>query len=274
MPLSFGTLLRDANLDPKGVRLLRHQVSKGRSPYTAWRDDRSAFETYQSIQRAGRRGYFDGQYWASFVAAPAAKTLFVGIYKARLAGPVLDGIIDPLGGASLSPISHDQYETTLAYPLSEFVGRLYVDWGGSARAWVQRADRQDKIITEIHASFQEPEFPGFSRFKRQLSEMEALPAQWVAVLQSARGIYLLTCPKTREQYVGSAMGEDGFWGRWQSYFGGGHGGNVGLKSRDPSDYQVSILEIAGSAATALEILQLEQLWKEKLQSREMGLNRN
>jgi hypothetical protein len=100
MPLHFRTLLKEANLDPKGVRLLRHQASMAnrRSPYTAWRDDRSAFETYQSIQRAGRRAYFDGQYWAAFVAAPAAKTLFIGIYKARLAGPVLDGSQAPAPG--------------------------------------------------------------------------------------------------------------------------------------------------------------------------------
>jgi hypothetical protein len=47
-----------------------------------------------------------------------------------------------------------------------------------------------------------------------------------------------------------------------------------LKSRDPSDYQVSVLEVAGSAATVDEIIAREGLWKQKLQSREMGLNRN
>ena len=39
---------------------------------------------------------------------------------------------------------------------------------------------------------------------------------------------------------------------------------------DPSDYQVSILEVAGSAATVEAILSMETLWKRKLQSREMG----
>ncbi len=85
---------------------------------------------------------------------------------------------------------------------------------------------------------------------------------------------MLTCPKTREQYVGSAAGADGFHGRWLSYARDGHGGNVGLKSRDPSDYQVSILEVAGSVATFEDILAMEALWKQKLQSREMGLNKN
>ena len=51
-----------------------------------------------------------------------------------------------------------------------------------------------------------------------------------------------------------------------------HGGNVGLKE-NPSNYQVSILEVAGSLLTRDEIVRLEELWKVKLKSKEMGLNR-
>jgi hypothetical protein len=94
------------------------------------------------------------------------------------------------------------------------------------------------------------------------------------VLKLACGIYLLTCPKTKEQYVGKATGENGFYQRWLEYFHTGHGGNVALRSRDPSDYQVSILEVAGTSATEYEIATMETRWKLKLQSREMGLNRN
>ena len=49
---------------------------------------------------------------------------------------------------------------------------------------------------------------------------------------------------------------------------------MALKIRDPANYQVSILEVAGTAATPDEIYQMESQWKSKLQSREMGLNRN
>ncbi len=96
----------------------------------------------------------------------------------------------------------------------------------------------------------------------------------MTVLQSSRGIYLLTCPMTQEQYVGAATGEGGFWSRWRDYVQTGHGGDVALKSRDPSDYQVSILEVAGTASSLDDILKMEVRWKTKLQSREMGLNRN
>ena len=111
-------------------------------------------------------------------------------------------------------------------------------------------------------------------FLQPLSKLDNMPKSWLAALKASRGVYLLTCPKTKEQYVGSATGEDGFWGRWQDYVYSGHGGNEGLKSRDPSDYQVSILEVAGTSATTDDILDMEGLWQSKLRSKEMGLNRN
>ena len=71
-----------------------------------------------------------------------------------------------------------------------------------------------------------------------------------------------------------ASGAGGFLSRWREYFSTGHGGNVALKSRDLSDYQVSILENVGSAATTVDLPWLEKTWKYKLMSRELGLNRN
>src|SRR5262249_7010451 len=149
-----------------------------------------------------------------------------------------------------------------------------IDWGPGDRAWVQRADQRNKCVTELRTAFKEPEFPGFLNFIQPLSRLDSLPRSWATVLQSSRGIYLLTCPRTQEQYVGAATGEGGFWVRWQDYVRTGHGGDVALKSRDPSDYQVSILEVAGTAAALEDILKMEARWKAKLQSREMGLNRN
>jgi hypothetical protein len=107
-----------------------------------------------------------------------------------------------------------------------------------------------------------------------LSKIEGLPAAWVTALSSSRGIYPPACPKTGEHYAGSATGAEGLYGGWLAHAQDGHGGNVGLKSRDPSDYQVSILEVAGSATTTEAALEMEKLWKLKPRSREMGLNRN
>lgn len=205
---------------------------------------------------------------------PAGETLLASFYGCRYAGvneterqwPHADGV-DPIGTC-------DIYRLTPDPRLSDLEGRVTIAWGDGERSWIQRADNQDKAVLEVRQVFKEPDFPGFACFIAPLSKIAGLPAGWVAALTASRGVYLLTCPRTREQYVGSATGQDGFQGRWLSYVHDGHGGNVGLKSRDPSDYQVSILEVAGSIATTQEVLDMETLWKRKLQSREMGLNKN
>jgi hypothetical protein len=277
MPLRFNTVLAQAGIAPADVRLLRHQDSrsaKGRTPYELWRDDRAAFEIYQGGQSFQNRSKLRGDHWASFVVTPGGETLLAGFYGCRYLGvneveriwPQTIGM-DPVGTCDL-------YDLKIDERLNDLAGRLVIAWGDSERAWIQRADNQDKIVLQIREAFREPDFPGFARFISPLSKIEALPAAWISALSSSRGIYLLTCPKTREQYVGSATAADGFHGRWLSYAQNGHGGNVGLKSRDPSDYQVSILEVAGSASTVEEIIAMEVLWKRKLQSREMGLNKN
>jgi hypothetical protein len=277
MPVMFNTILSQEGIDPAHVRLLRHQdnrIDTIFTPYELWRDNRRGFDLYQSIQSIKNRSKFNFPFWASFVADPLGATLFAGMYSAQYVG---------VGGKDLQrPHSigidragmYDLYELQLHGALNDLAGTLYVDWGLGTRAWVQRAKDQNKPVVEIRTSFKEEEFPGFNQFIKSLSEIQMLPRSWVEALRKTKGVYLLSCPKTKEQYVGSATGEDGLWGRWQSYVKSGHGGNEGLKSREPSDYRVSILETASSQASDDEILKLEQLWKAKLQSKEMGLNKN
>jgi hypothetical protein len=278
--LTFNMLLAEAGIAPGEVRLMRHQhtANDGLTPYALWRDATPEFERYQSAQLVDRRAYVAGDYWAGFVVPPDGSTLFAGLYKMGAHSPAPSDWIDPLMRATASQMGRalDIYEYQRLPDFDHLVGCMKVDWGPGARAWAQRAgsDTGNKPIVELLQSFREPDFPGFTSFIANLASLPSLPLTWFAVLSSARGVYLLTCPRTREQYVGSASGADGFWGRWQAYVTTGHGGNVGLKSRDPSDYQVSVLEVAGSAATAEEIIAMEQLWKAKLQSRDMGLNRN
>lgn len=277
MPILFNTILHEAGLQPSEVRLIRHKdrrAARGRTPYELWRDNRPQFELYQSTQSFPNRQKLAAPCWAVFIVNSAEETMFAGLYGARYRGlleqdtpkPHMDGV-DEAG-------SCDVYDLTLLEALSDLIGKLFIDWGPGRLAWIQYADRNAKPVTELRRAFQEPDFPGFLGFIEPLSRLVGMPRSWVAALQSSRGVYLLTCPRTREQYVGSATGEEGFWGRWQSYIDTGHGGNVGLKSREPSDYQVSILEVAGTSATPDDIRVMEGSWQRKLQSREMGLNRN
>jgi hypothetical protein len=277
MPLTINMLLRDAGIPLADVRLVRHKdkrAVKGRTPYELWRDNRPQFELYQSIQSIPNRKKLRGRYWAVFIVNLSNETMFAGLYGVEFKGllkqdtprPHMDGV-DKRGSCII-------FDLTLLDTLSEFIGRLFVDWGDGALAWVQYASRQIKPITELRTEFKEEAFPGFLNLIRPLSDVGKFPKTWIEPLRNSRGVYLLTCPITKEQYVGSATGADGFWGRWQSYVQTGHGNNLELLSREPSDYQVSILEVAGTGATTDDITAMEGLWQRKLQSREMGLNRN
>jgi hypothetical protein len=280
MALTFNLLLRDSDVDPREVRLMRHQhvARDGLTAFALWRDNRAEFERYQSAQRADRRAYFASKYWAAFVVPSDGSTVFAGMYEILGHSPVPVDWVDPLIRQTATQMGRelDIYEFHRLAEFDYLDGCLKVDWGKGARSWAQRADRKsgNKPILELTQNFREPDFPGFTHFIGNLGSLPSLPTSWIAVLSATKGIYLLTCPRTREQYVGSAYGAEGFWGRWQSYVATGHGGNVSLKSRDPSDYQVTILEVMGSAATVEDVISTEQLWKAKLQSRDMGLNKN
>ena len=105
-----------------------------------------------------------------------------------------------------------------------------------------------------------------------MDEIEFLPESWQGALSSVSGVYLLVCPTTGEQYVGSAYGEGGFMGRWRSYATNGHGGNRLLVAREKSHYAVSILEVASPDMSTSDIINRETAWKNKLGSRSHGLN--
>ncbi|RJX36073.1 MAG: GIY-YIG nuclease family protein [Desulfurivibrio sp.] len=277
MGISLNMILREAGLNLGEVRLLRHKdkrATKGRTPYELWRDNKQQFNLYQSTQSFENRGKLSAQHWVSFVVTPADETMFVGLYRANYRGLLECDTPQPHAEGMDKAGSCDVYDLELQDNLSDLIGILIVDWGPGGRAWIQRADRQNKGIIELRREFKEPEFPGFLNFLESLSMLERLPKGWIVALSCTKGVYILTCPKTKEQYIGSATGADGFYQRWQEYAQTGHGGDVALKSRESSDYQVSILEVAGTSATDDDIRAMETRWKLKLQSREMGLNRN
>jgi len=272
--ISFNALLRNECLDPALIKLARHQDTRypGRpTPFQLWRAGDKGFELYQSVQ--SRAGIFDGaRLLASFLATPLNETLFVGLYEIKSVGLAPTGLVDPVSGEDVGGLN--LYDLQLAPQLSDYRGRLIINWGDGYRAWVQRAEKQDKPIIEIRRTIGDPPFPGFLDFCEQLSRLAAVPAAWREVLSSVGGIYLLTCPTSGKQYVGSANGSTGFWGRWEDYVASGHGGNRRMEGLPASDYQVTVLEVAASSTGIDDLLQMESRWKRKLLSRKFGLNAN
>lgn len=272
--IGFNELLSHEDIEPSRVKLVRHQDRRGdRTPYQLWSPDStntSEFELYQRIQS---RPVFKGaQFIASFVATPLDETLFVGLYEIAGVGVVPSGQTDPLSGQDCG--GKNFYDLALRTELSDYRGRLIIEWGQGYRSWVQLARNRPKEVLEIRRYFSEPPFPGFLNFKQNLGDLKKVPTVWRNHLSSVRGIYLLVHPDTGKQYVGSATGSDGFWGRWEQYVASGHGGNKRMQDIPAADYQVSVLEVASSTADEPAILELENRWKDKLKSRKFGLNGN
>ncbi|QPF86957.1 GIY-YIG nuclease family protein [Bradyrhizobium genosp. L] len=277
--LKFNLILSECKLDPKSVQLVRHQDRgpSGGTPYSLLREDRSQFEFYQMIQG---REIFRREFIASFVVTPSRETLFVDLFRVGELRSSSEAIICPIKLKSYDAGKLFVYDLTLDDRMSDFSKRLVLNWGEGYRSWVQRAEKQNKDVIEIRKQFEEPKFPDYFSFQKRIEDIPTLYPTWQSVLRVTKGVYLLVCKKTGAQYVGSATGDDGFFGRWTAYAADGHGGNKLLKERNQRDYTVSILETVGSKAQRSEVLALENLWKEKLGSRaerlgdEFGLNAN
>jgi hypothetical protein len=165
MPIMFNTVLLAADFHLGDVRLLRHKdqrAAKGRTPYELWRDDRPQFDQYQAIQSVGNRNKLKAAYWASFVGTPSGETLFGGLYGVKYRGLLTQDTPMPHMDGVDKANSCDVYDLMLEHALVDLVGKLLIDWGPGDRAWIQRADRQDKRIMELRTEFKEPDFPGFS----------------------------------------------------------------------------------------------------------------
>ena len=272
--LTFNDLLELEGVDITRVRLVRHQDNRLRPGrlYEAWRNDRSAFEDYQSVQSKNR--FPVGDLLASFVVTEARKTVFVGLYSVAGVDTLPPGSVDVL-------VRHDtsgdfKYDLQLKQELADYRDRAVIDWGAGVRTWVQRAANQTKPVIEITEQY-EPRFPGFREFVRPVDDVPTLPNSWQQVLRSIKGVYLLVDVDSGHQYVGSAKGVDSMLGRWISYSDGGDGGDVGLKAaagEGHRNYQVSVLEIVDENTPDDTIEQIESYWKNKLLSRQFGLNRN
>lgn len=148
MVATFNQLLRANGIDPREVSLLRHQTERGgRTPNDLWENDREAFLLYQATQQNVRM--FRRPYWASFVSPRKHETLFVGLFEAAIDPDVEISWRDQLSGGSVGEGKKKPYyyfRTLLSPLLSEYRGKLRIEWGNSQRSWFQSASNRDKPI--------------------------------------------------------------------------------------------------------------------------------
>lgn len=140
-----------------------------------------------------------------------------------------------------------------------------VAMGGGWHVYRYR-DHAGEPVRALHA--------GLEGTGAELVAVANLPPPWSTILAQWRGVYFVYDTKRQAGYVGSACGAENILGRWLDYARSGHGNKRELRASDPNDLRFSILQRTSPDLDLQEIVALEATWKERLHTREFGLNRN
>ncbi len=174
------------------------------------------------------------------------------------------------------------YEHEKIREFEKYFGRLVVQFHKNNAFVTLNGNRIDDFLLKeiLPSSLDNDLFPGYDKVNISWGELKRVIEKdtWKTVLQNQKGVYLLTDISNGKKYVGSAYGEDMILGRWIAYVNTGHGGNAELKSKTfdyiKENFKYSILDIYKSTTDDRVIIDRESWWKEILQSRKFGYNKN
>lgn len=278
--ITFFNILRLYDVDPKGVKLVRHG-NKEIPILETFLDNIKRLETYQSFQHPNKFGKAD----SIAVFAPYYKTtaLFLGLWDISGYKEHTEFTQKTLAELKKYDLPERWFKTSMRYDLKrnnvfdDLSERLVIEWGPATVAWVQS---KDKEVVEIKGKESIGDFRSFNlvdidfRNLKRLTQNPESNVTWMKALSSVNGVYLIRDQSSGKLYVGSAYGDQGIYGRWSDYAKNGHGGNKKLKGLNPDNFKFSILEIVSATTTPDEVIECENRWKEKLGTRKHGLNKN
>jgi GIY-YIG catalytic domain len=283
--LEFNTLLRNADIDPAEVQLMRHVPSepslKKILPWLAAQKP-ELYNAYQSVHSQRVEQFLLNpkiKYIASFIGHEPDKAVFIGLYSMNGTTPKSPAQVWQMPnyaelkflGMNVFNEARSNVRLFKLVPTAnhaELKGRLVIEWSAQ-RSWRQWASKNVFPIQAIHPDsiLVEAKMPEWNELKLRWNELHILPAKWRAALEQWRGIYYIHDESDRMGYVGSAYGKDNLRHRWLNYSENGNGGNKLLKRRDPKNFSFSILQRVSPDMEAADIIQLENIWKEKLHTR-------
>lgn len=278
--LYLSDVLKRAGLDVTKVKLIRHALSD-KGFYDCYKA--GMVKEYTQQQKNNFSCGYD--YWIVFIADGGTSCRLEGCYK-------VNGFIRDDEKAVPKGFPHPEwfkgegsyYNLQRTDLLLEMEGRLIIDWGKSTRSWHQKA-LNDKQIVAVQSN-QKRIFTGYENLILSYDDLKDIVEDrityenWHTALSSVNAIYLIVDTKEGKQYVGSAYGKNGLLGRWSVYVNTGHGNNKLMKQEvcnHPDRYkyfQFSVLQILPKTMTDEEIIHMETLWKNKLMSKEFGMNDN
>jgi len=182
------------------------------------------------------------------------------------------------------------YEGEEIDKVKQYFGRVIVKYRKRHTVQGVYADKYIDKLEVIHilpSTFDGEDFPGYDNVILSYQQLATIirrhKKDWIAALENQKAVYLITDKNNGKQYVGSAYGENGMLlQRWSNYIRNGHGGNKDLLrvvNEQGFDYvkesfQYSILENYNSRVDKKIILNRESWWKNTLQTRKFGYNKN
>lgn len=278
--ISFFDILRNNGFDPNDFKLVRHGNAEIQVLDT-YRENIQKFEAYQSFQ--AKKKFGESKHIAVFAPGRGTTAIFLGVWdivasiQSENYTNDLHSIIDKFHFPENWHSNNQWYKLIRNEAMRIYSERLIVDWGKATVAWVQN---KDKDVIELKAHVPNEQFYSYDKIQLKYYTMEAIinnpeaNKDWYTALSSVNGIYLIRDIKSGKLYIGSAYGENGIWGRWRTYAQNGNGGNLELMNIDPNNFEFSVLEIISSVISIDYVIERENRWKERLKTREFGLNSN
>lgn len=292
-PLTLNDLLSLSGIEPKSVVVLRHKPYEPRlNRIFEWlvSERRDLFDCYQSTHGANTESAIKrADYVVSCIRHPNKAALFVGLYRVASFRTISvsecvtrekhqELMTLGMSGNFATDLQSKllEFDLTLTEWHASWIGKLILNWSGPERAWYRWADRnQFPVRAVMQESLLLPPMPRWDEIALTWSELAILPQSWATALRHWRGIYLIIDQSDGKKYVGSAYGAENMLQRWHSYSKSGHGGNKLLRSRDPTSFRFSILQRVSPDLPDTDVIELEQSWKHRLQTRSpSGLNEN
>ncbi|KTS65024.1 hypothetical protein NS206_05810 [Microbacterium testaceum] len=270
MPLTFGPILLDAGLDPARILVVRHAFvqeheGSGLRGLHADSTDSEIFD-YTRQQSADARRFP--------VSPPGIWVVFIreGGNRARLWS-----VVENRGELANTGVLRT-FDIAETGHLADLRSRLVIEWR-SPRTWRMSGTAAAPYAVMSIADAEPVPFPGFDQLLLDYPTMQAVLrepryASWRTALSSVLGVYLITDTRSGKHYVGKADGRESIRQRWGAYAANGHGGNVELRGLDPSGFRFSLLRVFDPSTPPREIDLAERHFKDALDSRRHGLNRN
>ncbi len=281
MSLLFLTdIIKRAGIEPSEIKLIRHALSD--KTFKKYYEKNMVKEYTQHQRKEFSKGY---KFWMVFISDGGSLARFEGLYKVLEEKPdTTDNM--PEGVPDIEEFNGEAsfFDIEKMGVFADYEGKLIIDWGKSARSWAQKGTTEKPIVA-IQAN-QQKTFSGFENLILSYTDLKEIVedsityVNWHTALSSVYAVYLITDTESGKHYVGSAYNKGGLLGRWSVYVETGHGHNkkmVELLKEYPNRYlkfEFSVLQILPKNLSDDEVIHVENLWKEKLHTRDFGLNEN